>query len=791
MLKNYIKSVLRNIFKNKILSFIKIIGLSVGLACGIFVIIFVKDEVCYDRFNVKLDHIYRVTTNYWNVKSNNMQLEGFTSTPVGVEFKKEVPEVEGFTRLINGGGNIRKGNTDIEENWLYVDNDFLKIFSFPTLYGNPLVALNNPSSIVLTDGEAIKYFGNANAIGQELQVNLSGKYQNFTVTAIVKSPPKNSSIQFDILLPFSVFLKLNPLMEFNWNDINTNTFVLLQNNANSHVIESKLNDVYKGISHSWQVKDNTTIQTFGLQPLKDIHLYSRFVTGNGIVNSSHPAISYVLGFLALFIILISSINFINLSIAQSMKRAKEIGVRKVNGATRIQLIIQFLSESFILTLLAGVFATMVAMSFLPIFSNLFNKDIQISYFTDYKVLLAILGLIVLTSTIAGMYPAFILSGFNPVKVLSARLGISGKHNFGKTLVVLQFVICTFLIMFTVTIFYQYFYLQKSNIGFKPNNLVRMPLYENPDSKLALYKQELSLNHNIVGVTGQSDGIIMSQASINGKNIDCQETKIDDDFLKVFQIKLIEGRNFSSPADSANSVIVNEEFVAQANLQQPIGKMISLANRPNKRYQIVGIVRNYTIRSLREPISPLVLNKFQNEAYNSIWIRISPDNFNQSINLLGATFKKQEPTRAFEFQFMSQVLNSRYSDEVHLQKLLSFIAVLTILLSCSGLFGLVMLSIEQRGKEISIRKIIGAPVLGIVSLLNKNLLMLIMISLLIALPLAYLACNKYLQSYARRITVDWRIFLTTSSFIILITILTISYHSLKIALSKPTKFLNKD
>lgn len=797
MIKNYFITSLRNVLRNKTFSFIKIFSLSIGLICGLMLILFVNDEVNYDRFHTKIDRTFRVTTSYWNPKSNERQLEGFTANPAGLAFKQEVPEVEAFSRLINGGGTIQKQENVLEEQWLYVDQGFFSIFSFPWLYGNSQTAFPNLNSVVISESTASKYFGTKQAVGRELSINVNGKFEVYRVTGVVANVPQNSSIQFNILLPFSVYQRMNPNKQSDWSDMNTNTFVLLSPDAQFRTIGLKFNLAF----HKHAILSNTNKinnkgkneMQFALQPLKEIHLYSRFVTGNGIVNSSHPIISYLLAALALFVIVISSINFVNLSIAQSLRRSKEIGIRKVIGASRGQLIAQFLGESLFLCTIAFITAVCCAIFVLPYFSQVVNKALTLSYFVHLPVIAGCICLLLIVAIAAGFYPALVLSGFKPIKVISGRQKLTGKLTFGKSLVVVQFVIAGFVIMFTVVIYSQSVYLQQQDLGYNPDNLVRMPLNEDSNTKLALYKNELMDQQALLGITGQSSGLNQGTVQIAGKDITTQQIKIDENYLQTFQISLLSGRNFSRnyPSDSAQSVIVNESFVREAHILDPLGKSISFPSKPDKKYQIIGVVHDYNFRSLREPVQPLILDQFSNQNYGEVWVRVKPENLHQALSALEKASVKIEPNRPFDFSFMNDLNSQEYRTEAKLQKLLSFIAILTIIISCMGLFGLVALSIEQRQKEIGIRKLMGAPVLVIVALLNKNLARLVGIALLIALPLGQLVASQWLRSYAYRIQIGWNIYLMAGGIILLIAVCAVSYQSFKAALAKPVNVLNKE
>jgi putative ABC transport system permease protein len=534
----------------------------------------------------------------------------------------------------------------------------------------------------------------------------------------------------------------------------------------------------------------------GLQQITNIHLDKNFGPDNGLADGSNPVYSYILTCIAIFILIIACINFINLAIAQSLKRSKEIGIRKVVGSTRKQLIIQFLTESFVVSLVAFAMAIMLTILILPYFNQLANKKLSLSYLSDVYLYIGYFVLLLVTSFISGFYPSLVLSGFQPVKVLYSKQKLLGKNYLTRGLIVLQFALAIFLIIGTIAIDSQLNFLFHQNLGYDSKDLVKinLPYSKTSDRVAALFENELSGKNSILSVAARNEGRTIMAVKSNEKQIVIDYNKIDDNFFQTFKIPIVAGRNFSSdyPSDSMKSIIVNESFVKQAgwNAKSAIGKSVSFLD-DKRAVTIVGVIKDYHFTSLREKISPQLFSMDSNMTYGQIWVKINPDNIPKTLSLLQNTFKKLVPLFPYDYQFMNDIITTNYETETKWKKIISIASVLFIFISCIGLFGLVILSIEQRTKEIGIRKVLGAAVSRIIVLISKEFIILILIAFVIAVPCGYWAITKWLEDFAYRINIGWWIFGLAIAFVLAIALITMSFQAIKAAVANPVKSLRSE
>jgi len=536
----------------------------------------------------------------------------------------------------------------------------------------------------------------------------------------------------------------------------------------------------------------------GLQPLTDIHLSTEAGPDNGMSDGSKPVYSYILTTIAIFILIIACINFINLAVAQSLKRSKEIGIRKVAGGTRKQLIKQFLTESFLVSLIAFVIAILLTRLVLPVFNDLANKNLSLSYLSDWYLFAGYFLLLLITSFIAGFYPSLVLSSFQPVKVLYNRQKLVGKNYLVKALIVLQFALAIFLLIGTIAINSQLNFLSHADLGYDATNLVKMdiPINKTSDQLPAVFKNELLNKPGIVSVAARHRGRNISGAKVDGKQIEIENNKIDDQYLKTFKIAITAGRNFSHdyPSDSLNSVIVNESFAKEAGwkLNDAVGKTIGFGeSHGNRNATVIGVVKDYHFLSLKEKITSEVFTMEPEFNYGEIWVKIKPDNVPQTLALLQNTFKKIVPYYPYSYQFMDDINAKNYESEAKWKQIISIASGLFIFISCIGLLGLVMLSVEQRTKEIGIRKVLGAAVTRIMILVSKEFIVLISIAFVIAVPVAYYFVDKWLENFAYRANIGWWMFALAGALVITIALITMSLQSIKAALANPVKSLRTE
>ncbi|HTB25784.1 MAG TPA: ABC transporter permease [Puia sp.] len=793
MFKNYLKTAIRNLRNNKVYSFINIVGLSIGLACAMLIILYVKDEVSYDRFHKNANQIYLVVVKgHFSRGPNNfvnyMSVSGYLQGP---KFKAAIPEIQGFLRFQGNHIDIKNGTDITSQHISYVDSNFFSIFSFPLLQGNPKTALLNPHSVVLSEDMAKKQFGSTDVLGKTMLIKNNDAFQPYTITGISKRCPQNSSIKFDILLPINVSAEEEAKTD-NWSSFFLGTFVMLSPNANIKSVEAKMKNAYEADAADMikKNKDNPLSEiTYILQPLTDIHLNKEIP--NQLSDVSNPVYSYILSGIALLILLIACINFINLTVARSISRAKEIGIRKISGGYRMQLIMQFLGESFLLCFIAFVFGIILVKGLLPVFSELSNKALELSYLLDYKLIASYIALFLITGFLAGLYPALVLSKYNPAQTLYGRFHFAGKNYLQKTLVVLQFSFASFLIMATITIFSQFNFLTTEKLGYDDSNLVLVEKMNLKHDEARLLKQELLKYPGIIDMTAKNKWFSGTSGKVNGdKDFEFSFETVDESYLPLLKIPMIKGRNFSTDilSDSSQSVIVNEAFVKKAGWKNPLGQQIEIWS---KKYQVIGVVKDYHSEPLNTEIGPKALLMWPPFAMGVAYIKIQPDVKQASLKHIEQVFRTLFPSSPYSYDFKDLENQKNYESEAKWKQIMLFGALLTILVSCVGLFGLSVLSAEKRTKEIGIRKVLGASVQRIVSILSKDFLILVVIALLISIPLTWMAANKWLQNYPYRIALSWSIFATGSILVILIAIATISFQAIKAAIANPAKSLKNE
>ena len=801
MFKNYLKIACRNLARNKIYSFINIAGLSIGLACAMLIILYVKDEVSYDRFHKNVNNIYRITTQGIDkngVKGRKDPNSGYLQGP---RFTQNIPDIKYFVRVQSGDENIKTGTEVKDQDLLYVDSSFFDVFSFPLISGNRHTCLQDPSSVVISEDEAKKQFGTTDAIDKIIMLKDDSVFVPHKVTAVAKKCPQNSSIKFEMLLPIKES-KEDASNSENWFNFFLNTFVVFDSHTNIQAVESKMNKFYnqdsKNAITSLRTKFGDDVDNWKsiylLQPFLDMHMSTELPAQNGLSDASNPMYSYILSGIALFILLIACINFVNLTVARSVKRAKEIGIRKVVGGDRKQLIIQFLGESFLLCIIAFALAIGLVELILPVFNDLSNKSLALSYLFDAKLIAGYILLFILTALLAGFYPALVLSSYNPVQTLYSRFNIRGKNYLQKSLVVLQFALASFLIIATFTIYRQFNFLTTEKLGYDDTDIIRVNKGFKTHDEAWLFKNELLKDPDIISVAPRNGGNWGTIAKLNtDSTIQFDYETVDESFLPTFKIPLVQGRNFSPafPSDSANSVLVNESFVKKAGWKNPIGETVNFWYNNNKIYTVVGVVKDYHYTSLNQKIGPEVFTMKKDNNYGLVFIKIKPNTAATSLKTIQKTFKQLFTLSPYGYTFMNEENRKNYEAEAKWKQIMLFGAILTIFISCIGLFGLSVLSAEKRTKEIGIRKVLGASVNRVVTILSKDFLKLVIISLVVAIPAAWIAANKWLENYPYRITLSWQMFAIAGALVIFIALATVSFQAIKAAIANPAKSLRTE
>ena len=806
MLSNYIKISVRHLWQNKLYSIINLLGLSVAIACVLLAVLFIRDERSYDHFHEKEKNLYRIVTNVTDEKGIKKTVGG-TGQPQGPAFKEAVPEIVNYVRLMGGDikGDVIGNNKTLNLQMLFADESFFNLFSFPLLKGDAKTALNDISSVVITETVAKKFFNSIDVIGKTLNGDADPSAQKLgkpmTITGVAKDIPNNSSIRFEILLPMR-FMQLS-FTDSAWLNQYLGTFVLLKPGSDIKSIAAKFDRVFAThagyqVTESRKLYDYDPKISYGLQHITDIHL-NPLPTGTGwreggIVNESNPVFSWLFLGIALFILFMAAVNFVNISIAGSLKRAKEVGVRKITGGSKRQIILQFLFESAFICLAAFLLALLLTNISLPLFNELSGKQLEFSESLNLQLLGWFAVILVFIVFLTGFYPAYVLSAFKPKEVLYNKQKLSGRNLFGRSLVVLQFSLAVFFIIATIIYYWQMNYIRTKDLGYDPYQVVRTEIRGNRDYKAVqdVFRSELAKEPSVKYVSFGGGGQVYD-LKLGERKMDVVHEVIDEYRLPAMQIKLKAGRNISlaTGSDKRHAVIVNEAFVKAAGLESPLGSQLYINDRFDKELKtIVGVVEDYHTGSLYEPIKPAVLFVCEWDA-GAIWVRIEKQNQRRALKAIEVAYKKAMPTALYEYNFLDELNAKAYEQEQRWQKIISVAAVLSIIICCLGLFGLAHLATQRRIKEIGIRKVLGATVSGIAALLTKDFLKLVLISLFVASPIAWWIMNKWLQDFAYRINIGWWMFALAGLIAIVIAMITVSFQAIKVAVANPVKSLRTE
>ena len=787
MIRNYFKVALRNLSRNRTVSIINIAGLSIGLACCMLIMLYIKDDWSFDRFHRHRNELFRLTMQVLNADGSFRANTPSTGTNYGAAFKQEIPGISDYSRLSAAEYVIRKDDRVLNQHVVFADSNFFSVFTFPILHGNPATALTDPHGIVISEKAAKKYFGETDVLGKTLDLEVDKKFVPFTIAAVARDCPLNSSIKFDILLPMKFYEAVNG--PGGWMTFDVNTFLLLNPGANADSVLAKMRRVYEAQS----APDMKAARSHGfqfsyimdLQPLLQLHLGKTFGIDE-YSDRSDPIYGYILGGIAGFILLIACINFVNLTIARSLKRAKEIGIRKVVGGSRSQLILQFLGESFVACGISFALAIGLAMLALPVFNKIADKQLSFSYLADTRLVLEFIGFLLITCFAAGFYPALVLSGFKPVETLYQRFRLSGRNYLAKGLIVLQFAFAGLFIICTFFISEQFHYLTHKDLGYNDSDLLTVNIQADSGRQFVqLFRHELLTHPGIRSVARHNAYGRMENAKVNDRQILFAYEHIDENYFNTLQIPFVLGRNFSSafPTDSIRSVIVNETFAKDAGWTDPIGKTIEFPSN-HQVMTVVGVVRDYNYYPLNSRIDPML---FSAEPFGDdleFNIKIAPADRPATLAIIGSTFKKLAPFYPFNWTFKRDDNLHAYDAQFKWKQIVTFAAVFTIFISCIGLFGLVTLTTQRRTRELGIRKVLGASVANLVRLLTVNFLVLVFLANLIAIPIAWWAMDKWLQNFAYRINLQWWAFALTTLFTLLIAFSTVAFQALKAAIVNP-------
>lgn len=788
LLQSYFKIGFRNLWKNKRFSAINILGLSIGMASAILILLWVQDEFSYDRFYSDQDRLYKAMNR--SEFDGKLQVWGATPKILGPTLKAEYPDVEYMSRATDANALMKVDDKRINARGIFVDPDFLKIFDFRIIQGNPDKFLEGTYSVVLTASTAEKLFGKENPMGKTISMNPYTEASNFTVTGVVSDPPDNSHFKFEMLVPWLYMRKLGWDDEW-WGNNSVGTFLKLKPGVDAEALSQKIRKVT--IDHS---KGQEDIEVF-LHAVSKQRLYGQFE--NGVNVGGRIGLVKLFLVIAGLILLIACINFMNLSTARSEKRAREVGIRKVVGAQRGSLIGQFLGESIMLAILSGLVALIIVQLCLPSFNTLVSKQLFVPFNNIYFWLAAV-GFVLFTGLLAGSYPAFYLSSFRPIKVLKGNMHkVQALITPRKVLVVTQFTIAIVLIVCTIIIRQQIKHAQDRDAGYNRSDLGYVFLSKEIEQNLPVIKQELLNAGAITALSKTSSPLTESWSNSWGigwegkddsKKIVLDRLCTDGDLVKTAGFTIVKGRDINLkdfPGDSL-SALINESAARVMGFKDPIGKTY---NDMDKDWTIVGVVKDMILGSPYSPMNPMVIAGPKGW-FNVVHLRMNPDKpVADNLKTMEAVFKKYNPEYPFNFKFADSEYEKKFNDEKRIGTLASLFAGLTIFISCLGLFALATYMAENRVKEIGVRKVLGASVFNITSLLSKDFLALVIVSIVIATPIAWWAMHTWLQDFNYRISIRWWVFLLAGGGAILIALGTVSYNSIRAAMANPTRSLRSE
>ncbi len=809
MLTNYLKIAWRNLRKHSFYSFLNIFGLSLGLASCLLITLYVIDELSYDESFARVDRIYRIDSD---LKFGGPEMKlAVAPDPMAFTLKKDYPQVEAATRLRENGSYLVRRNEQAEnlqeENVVFADSTFFQVFSIRLVAGNPATALTEPNTLVLSERDAEKYFGSENPLGKTL---LLDNEQTYRVTAVMENIPTNSHLSsLNMLLSMA---SLEDSRENNWGSHNFVTYLVLKEGVDHRQFVKNFDTVLEKYTAPWvksimgatmdDLKKSGNYLRYSLLPVRDIHLHSDRVAEISI--NGNIQYVYIFSVVAIFLLLIACVNFMNLATARSANRAREVGVRKALGSERSSLIKQFLTESLLLAYISLVLALLIAFLAIPLFNELSGKQIQIPIGNGlfWGILLLTGGVVGL---LAGSYPAFFLSGFQAIKVLKGRLAVEGKGGYLRnTLVVFQFVISVMLIIGTMIIYRQLNYIQTKTLGYNKEQVLIIDNAYALGTQTEAFRQEMLKQTNVESATvsgylptpsSRSDNPFYPEGqSIKDRGVSMQNWRVDHDYVSTLGLKILKGRAFSQefPSDSS-AILINEEAARLLGFDDPIGKRIATLLDPDpssqRVYTVIGVVKNFHFESLRKNIG--ALNLVLGKSTGMLALRLTTADVQGTVKRAEQVWKQMAPGQPFEYRFMNDDFDGTYRAESRVGSIFITFALLSILIGCLGLFGLAAYTAERRTKEIGVRKVLGASVGNIAAMLSKDFLKLVLIAILIASPIAWYGMNKWLDDFAYKIDIQWWMFALAGLLAVGIALLTVSFQSIKAALMNPVKSLRSE
>jgi ABC-type antimicrobial peptide transport system permease subunit len=790
MFRNYLFTSLRILWRHKVFSLINILGLTLGITCSLLILLWVRDEYSVDAFHKNKSSLYII----YERQSNDDRVDAgyYTPGPLGDELKKKIPEVlyASTSRQNDDISTFEHDNKILKERGNFAGPDFFKMFSYPFLLGTSQTALNSVSDIVISRKMAEDFFGSPEmAMGKTLRYE---NEKNYVVKAVFENLPSRSSQKFDYLISWQSFLTDNAWAT-QWDNNSPHTYIMLRADANPALVEKKIKNFLKGYNKFLSPHLKIGL---GMQRFSEMYLHSEF--RNGSISGGRIEYVRIFSIVAIIILLIGCINFMNLSTAGSISRAKEIGVRKATGALRSSIAVQFLGEAILFVTISVISSLLLATLALPAFNSFTGKAIELPI-SSRSFWMEIVVLVILVGFVSGLYPALFLSSFNPVRVLKGTLKFNPKTTlFRKGLVIFQFVLSVGLIVGTIVVSQQVKYIQTKDIGFDRENLIYIPLEGDLVAKYELLKEEALNVPGIAAVTritsaptqigGSTWGVDWTGKDPNSR-FTFTTAEVGYEFVKTMKLQLIKGRDFAKdfPADSAN-YLVNETALEKIGYKNPVGAPLSLWG---VKGQIIGVIKDFHFNSMHEPISPLIIKLGENDNWGMALVRAEAGKAKQALGGLETISKRLNPQFTFDYQFADEDYQSLYESEQVINRLADYFSFLAISISCLGLLGLTIFNIAQRRKEIGIRKVIGASVDDIIVILSKNILRLVIISSIIATPIAWYIMNKWLENYVYRIHIGWWVFLIAAFISFVIAAVTISFHAIKAAIANPVKSLRTE
>ncbi|QMW03189.1 ABC transporter permease [Spirosoma foliorum] len=805
MLRNYLKVAFRTLWKNRTHTLINIVGLSVAFGTCVLLFLTATFELSYDSFHTDANRIFRL--NFLSTNRDGSPNQGSTMPyPISPALKADFPEIEGVTRWFDRSASVRHNDQTYNKDVRMADADFLHMFTFPLVKGNVKTAMNSLSDIVISENMAKDIFGQEDPIGKPLQLRMNNSWQAFTVTGVIGNAPKNSTLEYDALIRSE---NAGDYQEFKsrWDHGNHDVYVKVKAGTDPKTLQRR-SQAFMDKYFAQEIKDQKEQgypknelgfqKSLLLQPMREVHFDTVTTHGSGISR----AYVYTLLLIGLFILAIACINFINLTIAQSLSRAREVGVRKSLGAQRGQLFGQIWGETLLLCFGALLIGLSLAYVSLPTFNRLFRSSLTLANFLQPEVLLITgLGFLFIT-LIAGGYPSWFVTRFNAVEVLKGKVKVSRPGLLRNSLIVTQFTIACLLIVCTVIVRQQISYLQQKPMGLDKEQVISIPVGNELNGKDALksMRDRLANQPNIASVSGSGVNIgagldgsssrMMFGFQYGKRDVTCDWLRIDTDYLKTMGIKLLQGRDFSTAfsTDSSSSVLITQSMAKALGEANPVGKFIK---PDNKEYQIVGVVSDFNLYSLHQEAKPITLQMQSNWPISYILVRVNPQNLTGAMESIKAAWKTIAPKQEFIGSFLDENTERWYRKEQRLATIFSSAAGIAILLSCMGLFSIALVSIQQRTKEIGVRKVLGASVFSIVGLLSKDFLKLVVAAIVIASPIAWYAMDKWLSDFAYKIDIEWWVFALAGVLAIIIALATVSFQSVRAALMNPVKSLRSE